>query len=498
MTETGHAQGERMPSLKTLFQESWDALIHSFLQLFVVNVIGFVVSVVILILCILFLGIGIGVFSGDTTSLQSILSNLSVPLIILLVGIFVLSIILFVVITWVVFIATTLILDSSGKIGIGASIQKSFKFIIPTFIVGMLIAFLIYGALFLFIFPAILFMMLFLFVYYEIILNGKGVRASLNRSVLIVSRNFGPLFIRILVFYIVYLGVVLLIPELLYRIVPNISAFVAFVSFIVNLFIGWYYYAFFIVLYKHARVGLDHEEGGSITWMWIVSLIGWVLFILIIFFGWKFLSQYIDGQSFLPSGSQNTPKTVTYNTPTNPEAESLYNRSQELFTQMRNVSTDQDDGMIIAEISRLNDENISVLKQAITIEPNNPVLWYDLGNAYTWVSSTGTLEDGLMAYQKAEEIEPDNVLYINGVGDMLIRMGRYDDAILQFQKTFRLTDKSGFANLSVAEAYANLGIYETAREHYEEAIRIFEEQNSSGLFDDEILEAQKGVASLPQ
>lgn len=176
----------------------------------------------------------------------------------------------------------------------------------------------------------------------------------------------------------------------------------------------------------------------------------------------------------------------------NPEAKIHFERSQELFKQMRQVADNPE------KILQLNDENIQELKKALEIESDNPRIWVELGNAYTWISSEGSLEDSLKAFQKAEELDPNNVVYINGVGDILIRMERYEDAILQFQKTFRLTQKSGFAHLSTGIAYKRLGIYDSAREHFQKAIEIFTKANKEGRYDDEILQARKEMAGLPK
>jgi len=121
-----------------------------------------------------------------------------------------------------------------------------------------------------------------------------------------------------------------------------------------------------------------------------------------------------------------------------------------------------------------------------------------LGDAYTWISNKGSLEEGLKAYKKAEELDQNNIIYINFVGDMLIRMGKYDEAILQFQKTLRIPNESGYANLSIAKAYKQFKIYNSAREHYQKAIEVFSRNNKDGQFDKEILEARKEIAQLPK
>lgn len=178
-----------------------------------------------------------------------------------------------------------------------------------------------------------------------------------------------------------------------------------------------------------------------------------------------------------------------------PEAKLHYNKSQTLFQQMRVV------GNNISAIKPIADQAINEAKLATNAQPNNPILWSNLGDAYTWPNSLGdteTLDNALNAYKKAEAIDPNNVAYINTVGDQLIRMGRNDDAILQFQKTLRLTNSSGYAYLSIGKAYKNLKIYDEARKNFTKAVEVFQGENKNGNHDNDILEAQKELASLPK
>lgn len=173
----------------------------------------------------------------------------------------------------------------------------------------------------------------------------------------------------------------------------------------------------------------------------------------------------------------------------NLDAKVHYDKSMQLFEDMKAVQTDP------KKVAEINDENIAELKKATELDPNNAIIWYELGNAYTWMSSSNTaFEEGIAAYKKAEELDPTNVIFINGLGDMLIQAGKYEDAILQFQKTFRITEESGYAHLSTANAYAQLGINDMAKEHYQKAIDVFTNQNSDGSYDDLILQARKGLA----
>ncbi|MFH1408134.1 MAG: RDD family protein [Patescibacteria group bacterium] len=175
-----------------------------------------------------------------------------------------------------------------------------------------------------------------------------------------------------------------------------------------------------------------------------------------------------------------------------PEAKTHYENSQALFKQMQAVSND------VSALKPLADKTIEEAKLAVDAQPTNPILWSNLGDAYGWPNTVGTEEDGLPAYKKAEALDPNNVIYINFVGDELIKLGRNGEAVLQFQKTLRLTDSSGYAYVSIGTAYKNLGVYDEARKHLQKGIEIFQSQNKDGKYDTQILQAQKELSGLPK
>lgn len=177
-----------------------------------------------------------------------------------------------------------------------------------------------------------------------------------------------------------------------------------------------------------------------------------------------------------------------------PKGNAHWDKSQDLFTQMKK-ETD------VEKIKKLNDQNIPELKAVLDELPNNARVWSELGNAYTWASSLdpkAQLDLGLVAYKKAEELDPTNPVYINNVGDQLILMQRYDEAILQFQKTLRLTPNSGYANLSLCKAYTGSKVYNSARESCQKAIDIFTGENQEGKYDQQILDSKKAMAAIPK
>ena len=207
------------------------------------------------------------------------------------------------------------------------------------------------------------------------------------------------------------------------------------------------------------------------------------------------LIGYLAGKPIAQEQAQTRQSVQTYQqalAELPPDAKIHFDRSQELFRQIREASNDPQ------KVRTINDENIVELKKAIEIASNSARIWSELGNAYTWVSSNGTIEDGLAAYGKAEELEPNNVIYITNVGDMLMRLEKNQDAILQLQKALRMSSNYAAPEYLIGVAYKNLKIYDEAKKHLEKAIEIYTSANTNGNLDDEILRAQQQLAGVPK
>lgn len=174
-----------------------------------------------------------------------------------------------------------------------------------------------------------------------------------------------------------------------------------------------------------------------------------------------------------------------------PKGNVHWDKAQSLFLQIRN---EQD----IEKVKKLDAEIVSELRAVLEEQPNNPRVWMELGSAYSWVSNLGgDPEVMLAAYKKAVELDPNNFLYINRLGDQLISMKRYNDAILELQKAVRVGPNS-FTYLSLAQAYRGAKIYDLAKQNYQKAIDSFSSHNDGGKWDAQILQAQQEMASLPK
>lgn len=208
-----------------------------------------------------------------------------------------------------------------------------------------------------------------------------------------MSSHFGAVLFRLIILVLLYLTYIIFV-NLISKISSEVQIIVGIISFLINLLIGWFALSYQITLYKQASAGLENQEGKSIIWMWIVTIIGWLIAAGVFFISYKAVSSGVLKDIF--KNSVTSPGTSIQRPidEMNLDAKVHYDRSQELFKQMREIqSSGKSDAEVIAETKKLNDENIAEIKKALEIEHNNPKLWSQLGSAYTWISSTGTLED---------------------------------------------------------------------------------------------------------
>src|SRR6266542_2710663 len=68
---------------------------------------------------------------------------------------------------------------------------------------------------------------------------------------------------------------------------------------------------------------------------------------------------------------------------------------------------------------------IAALKQAVDMDPDMDAAWSALGFVY---ESRNQLEDAIKVYKQAIKANPDNMGFIERLGDLLAKLGRYKEA----------------------------------------------------------------------
>lgn len=279
-----------LPPIKQLFSDAWKTLTRSLLNLFLLTLVNIAANVTVFLI-FGFLMIIIAVMSGLGKNLiqqPSALSNLPPTILIIIVVICVVFGILFTLMNYVFRIATVVVVaKSEDHPSVKESIKQSLKRVFPLVITDFIILFFMIGGSVLFIFPALMFYFFFLFVNYEVILNNQSFLNALKRSVLLVSRRFGEILIRILILVGIEILLTVLIPNLLRKIDPDTYLLIALWSVLLNVLLGWFSLVFTLQLYKQSQTGLENEKPPSLSIFWIVALLGWLIAILLTLIGVK-------------------------------------------------------------------------------------------------------------------------------------------------------------------------------------------------------------------
>lgn len=282
-----------LPPIGQLFHDSWQTLVQSFFPLFILNILGIVIYIVLGVIALLvFILSGAGSFLLKN-GLGNIGTNLlSAPSsIVTLVVISVVLVFIYIIVGSALQIASILLLDSQGKISLGNAFKKGLNLVLPLFFINILTFILIFGGFVLFILPAILFYFLLVFTPFEVVLNNQRGLEALKRSVLIVSKNFGAIFIRLLVLFLLFMVIFIFVGIIENSVPKEVQWVVSVITFIPNILLGWFALAYSIILYKHASLKFKQEKGKGIAWMWVVALIGWLIIIGASFLGFKLLSS---------------------------------------------------------------------------------------------------------------------------------------------------------------------------------------------------------------
>jgi Flp pilus assembly protein TadD len=112
-----------------------------------------------------------------------------------------------------------------------------------------------------------------------------------------------------------------------------------------------------------------------------------------------------------------------------PEAEATFH--QILNADPENAAALNYLGYMLAERGERLDESVSLLKKALQIEPENGSYLDSLGWAYYKADQLDLAEDNLR--RAADQLRANSVIQAH-YGDVLLRLGRYNDAIAAFTR----------------------------------------------------------------
>ncbi len=249
-------------SISELIKKSWLRTQNQLLRLFLLTlipVVGVVVTATIFILAL----IGMSTLSIDTSGIgigMGIMAVILVPL-------------LTVLMTALGAATIMLIADTDPNISSFGIFKKSLKKVWPLLLASLLGGLIIVGGFVLFVIPGILFSILLSFSAYFVVMDNISPIEAMRKSVYIVSKNFGAIFIRLVVLFVIGFVGGLIINMLTGQ---DGSILGSILSLVFNLLFGWYSISYILSLFQESKkVGGDGR--GKLMWMSIVAVIGWFL-----------------------------------------------------------------------------------------------------------------------------------------------------------------------------------------------------------------------------
>jgi tetratricopeptide (TPR) repeat protein len=88
------------------------------------------------------------------------------------------------------------------------------------------------------------------------------------------------------------------------------------------------------------------------------------------------------------------------------------------------------------------------------------------------VLALGNYDDAIAAYQRAIQLDPKDAYPHNGLGNVYSDLGNYDEAIAAYQRAIQLDPKDAAPHNGLGNVYAQLGNYDDAIAAYQRAIQL--------------------------
>jgi hypothetical protein len=304
-----------LPPIKELFSQSWHLMLKNALNLLLLSIISFFVGLGIFIISFL-IGMVMVFAAGVSTSLvkpdvANLLSKLPAWLWVGAGGLIIVFIIVVLIVTVIMQVAQImLVAEKETEINLGRIFKNGFGLVMPLITTGIIVSFFNLGSLFLFIIPALFVGFFLSFTQYEVILDGKRGMAAVRSSARIVSQHFGEILIRLILYFLVYIILLVFVPNLIRKIEPETGIILSLFMVIINILAGWYGVVFSVNLYKQAKAATDETKKASIAWMVVIAVLGWLIFTAVGFFGFRYAVDAFKSEFESAFNKSKTVKTL--------------------------------------------------------------------------------------------------------------------------------------------------------------------------------------------
>ncbi len=109
-------------------------------------------------------------------------------------------------------------------------------------------------------------------------------------------------------------------------------------------------------------------------------------------------------------------------------------------------------------------------KKAITIEPQHPELYFNLGIA---LSNTGQLQAAIEAYQQAIHLNPQFFEAYGNLGTIYQQLGEFETAAKHYRQGLAINAQDARGHFNLGTVLRDQGLLPDAIKHYQQAIALF-------------------------
>lgn len=151
--------------------------------------------------------------------------------------------------------------------------KKTKRMLLPYLGISLVSGLLIFGSWMVFVIPGILVSLLFIFMTYIFVIEGKRGLAVLRRSYELVRAHFWEVLLRVLLIQAaLYLG------SYVFDSMAERSDVFGLVSFVFSVAGGWFAQSYMYLIYKNLKSRVPGKNSANLTWIVVVSVIGWLIF----------------------------------------------------------------------------------------------------------------------------------------------------------------------------------------------------------------------------
>ncbi|MFQ6104632.1 MAG: tetratricopeptide repeat protein, partial [Candidatus Glassbacteria bacterium] len=131
--------------------------------------------------------------------------------------------------------------------------------------------------------------------------------------------------------------------------------------------------------------------------------------------------------------------------------------------------------MVLIQLNRPRPA-IEVLEELVAGDPYSPILMLDLGNA---LEMSGMLDEALVSYRRAAELDSTSFRAYNNIGAILDRMGKEAESERALRKALSLNANFPEAYYNLGLLYAELGKKDEARWAFERFLSLWKHQDET-------------------